>query len=148
MLIAACVVVGPSGCGDSPVAPDEALLDAGPDYLKPVPVLIVDYDLQDMRLSYSKRTGELTATVSFRNMGPIPCSGGYLDPMLVVQRKPASYPFWFGPSYVAFVCDEPGGSGGTFTVRGPVSSGTWDVRATLFDESSDLDVITERVTVR
>lgn len=140
--------VSSSGCADSPVAPDETPSEVGPDYLKPIPALVVDYDIQGMRLSYSKKTGVLTTTISYKNMGPIGCSNSFSDPLIVVQRKPASFPFWLLGSYVGVICDQPGGSGEVFVLEQPIAPGTWDVRAILYDESSDADVVVERITIR
>ena len=136
--------------GQTPTEPEVASPDADPLLLifeKPPRVLIEDYDLVRMQFKYSKSTGMLTVTVTFKNMSKIPCH--YPGPAIILDASPVGS--WFlnpGKYVLTNLCDEPGGSGESVTFELDAQRGAWQYRVQLMDGSPDEDVMIKRYTVK
>jgi hypothetical protein len=126
----------------------EPLLDI---FENPPRILIEDYDLVRMQFKYSRPTGMLTVTVTFKNMSKVPChlgGSGLLGPAMILDARPAGS-WFFGQQYVVTrLCDEPGGSGESVKWTFEAQRGLWQYRARLMDGSPDDDVILRQYTVK
>jgi len=143
-VVALFAIVLANGCSDLPTEPD-----ATPTFLKPIPILIEDYDFLRMQFKNNKSTGELKIKITFKNMGTVPCGGFPTRPTISLRARELGSTSWPPGAYVMRVCDEPGGAGGSETwILENFSKGVWEFEATLDDSSPDVDLILRQYTVR
>jgi hypothetical protein len=142
LVVAPVAIVLANGCSDFPTEPD-----ATPTFVKPVPILIEDYDFLRMQFKNNKSTGELTIKITFKNMGTVSCST--IWPHISLRARAQGSTTWPPGAYVIPVCDEPGGAGGSETwILENLTKGIWEFEATLDDSSPDVDLILKQYTVR
>ena len=142
IVVAPFAIVLANGCSDLPTEPDST-----PTFVKPVPVLIEDYDFLRMGFKNNKSAGELTIKISFKNMSTVPC--GIIWPTISLRARAHGSTTWPPGSYVIHVCDEPGGAGASETwILENLTKGVWEFEATLDDSSPDVDLILKQYTVR
>ena len=142
LVVAPFAIVLANGCSDLPTEPD-----ADPTFLKPVPILIEDYDFLRMQFKNNKSTGVLKIKITFKNMGTVQCST--IWPTIGLRARELGSTIWPPGAYVIPVCDEPGGAGGSETwILENLSKGVWEFEATLDDGSPDADLILKQYTVR